>query len=86
MNQKTTTSALVELAGDEDPVVLIQKAKQLPMTMDRVRVVPGMELFYIYDPHHGLPSWVGFAQSKTHPRYCYSTREAAEAARGAKHG
>ncbi len=54
---------------------------KLDRTIDGVYVFPGMLLYYIYTVK--THSWVGISR-ETEPRYCYSTREAAQAALAGK--
>lgn len=74
------------LAALDDQQKVIEK---LPMTKDGVRVVPMTD--FVYSPHHNLELAV-WANGNAAPRLdcrggtfrvsdCYSTREAAEAAR-----
>lgn len=69
---------ILDAAKKKNVAEVVAMLEALPLTMDKVRWVPRMELFYIYDPHHGLAAWVDRAQPRTDPRFCWSTREAAE--------
>ena len=78
--------AIYKTSGDEDPIALIEAAKSLPLTADGVRHNGIDALWGWIEKHDETPGEIHRQCWGTRREWevarCYSTRAAAEAARG----